>query len=202
VVRREIPVTLPQSRIISNGVCLTRLSDGIELYFPPFRAAGAALSLGLFGLACLIPGLFAALAVAPLAVSDASGMIAIWLMSIFILPFIAFGVLFLALAGYRLTNSLKVIVTSSYIRTLRGFLGFPLWERRVIQGDISALDPVAAGRYRWLRDAVPLYDLVVRAKTSAGRDWSITVAERLRGEDLMEQLRVEIAAAARLDRSV
>jgi hypothetical protein len=89
---------LHQSRIISNGVYLTRLPDGIELYFSPFREAGAALWLGLFGMACLIPGLFAALALAPLAVSNAAGMIAIWLMSIFILPFIAFGMLFLTLA--------------------------------------------------------------------------------------------------------
>jgi hypothetical protein len=109
---------LEQSRIIGDGVYLTRHPQGIALYFRPFRRPGATLSLALFGIACLIPGLFAALALAPLVFSGASGMVAIWLMSIFILPFVAFGVLFVALAAYRLSNSLTVTVTASEIRSL------------------------------------------------------------------------------------
>lgn len=203
----RISVSVNQSRVIGKGVRLTRLPDGIELYFPPLRSPGAALSLGFFGVACLIPGLFATAVVAPLSGSGAASMLAIWLMSIFILPFVAFGVLFLVVAGYRLVNSLTVVVTGSHIRTLRRILGVPVRKEGVWQADIAALDAVASARDRWLGEGVPLYDLVVRTRTGAGaaapgaaprRDGSVKVAESLRGEDLMERVRAEIAAAARL----
>jgi hypothetical protein len=199
------PFTVNQSRVIAKGVRLTRLPDGIELYFPPLRSPGAALSLGFFGVACLIPGLFAAAAVAPLSGSGAAGMLAIWLMSIFILPFVAFGVLFLGVAGYRLVNSLTVVVTGSHVRTLRRILGVPVRKEGVGQTDIAALDAVASARDGWLGEDVPFYDLVVRTRTGAAApgaaprgDGSVKVAESLRGEDLMERVRAEIAAAARL----
>ena len=188
---------------------LNRTPDGIELYFPPCRAPAAALSLALFGVASLIPGLFAAIAVAPLSAAGAAGELALWLMSVFILPFIVFGVLFLGIAGYGLANSLTVVVTPTHVRTVRRILGLPLRERHVAQAEISALEAVATRRYRWLRDEVPLYDLVVTTKrvevpiAAAGtrsRTASIKVAEALRGEELMEKVRTEIAAAARLDR--
>jgi len=194
------------SGFIAPGVQLTRTPQGIELYSPPFRAPGGALSLALFGVACLIPGLFAAFAVAPLAASGAAGMIAIWLMSAFILPFVAFGVLFLALAAYRLTNSLTGIVTASNVHTTRRILGIAVRERFIGHADIAALETVAARRYRWLRDDDALYDLVVRTRTrtdaaqaKAGAAGSgITVAESLRGEDVVERIRSEIAVATGL----
>ena len=121
------------------------------------------------------------------------------LMSIFIAPFVVFGVLFLGIAAYRLASSLTVVVTASYVHSVRRLLGFPLRERRLGQADISALEAVATRRYRWLRDEVPLYDIVVKTKAVAGA--SVTVAEGLRGEELMERVRAEIAAAARLDQA-
>ena len=183
---------------------LTRLPQGIELYFPPFRRPAATLSLALFGIACLIPGLFAALALTPLVFSGASGMVAIWLMSIFILPFVAFGVLFVALAAYRLSNSLTVTVTASEIRSLRRILGFPLLEQRISRADVAALDAVASMRYRWRRSDAPFFSIVARTGSAAGmamppRNRNVTVAESLGGEELTEQVRAEIAAAARLE---
>jgi hypothetical protein len=137
-------------------------------------------------------------------------MLALTLMSVFIVPFIVFGVAFLGLAGYQLANSLTVVITPTHVRTVRRVLGLPLGERHVAQGEISALETVPTRRYRWLRDEVPLYDLVVKTKSPGGeatasgaqsRSASITVAEALRGEELMERVRTEIAAAARLDSS-
>lgn len=180
---------------------LTRTPQGIELYFPPFRTPGASLNLALFGVACLIPGLFAAVAVAPLAVSGPAGMVATWLMSIFVLPFVAFGVLFIGLAAYRLSNSLTVEITGGEIRSLRRILGFPVRERRVIQADVVALEAVAT-RYRWVWRAAPLYSIVARTRVGSGRTTrhrNVTVAETLGGEELMERVRTEIASAARLE---
>ena len=194
---------------------LTRSVQGIELYFPPFRTPGAALALALFGMACFIPGFFAVIAMAPLAESGAAGMIALWLMSIFILPFIAFGALFPAVALYLIANSLTVRITESEIRSLRRIFGVPLRERRVAPADVAALDAVAMLRYRWPRDDTPLYSLVVRTGSGAGlpmqeacragrlaqfRDRNVTVAESLRGEELVEQIKAEIVSAARLER--
>ena len=199
------------SRVIGRGVRLARLPDGIELYFPPLRAPGAALSLALFGVACLIPGVFAAVAVVPLSASGAAGMLAIWLMASFIVPFIVFGVLFLAVAAYRLANSLTVVVTSTHALTVRRVLGIAVRKRHVAHADICALEAIPTRRYRWLRDRLALYDLVVRTRTGGGhavqaalcagqsRQQDITVAEGLQGEELMETIRAEIATAARLD---
>jgi hypothetical protein len=207
---------VPTSRPLpGNVVRLTRSYQGIELYFPPLRTPGPALALALFGGACFIPGLFAAIAVAPLAAAGAAGMLAIWLMSIFILPFIAFGVLFVVLAVYLVANSLRVMVTDSEIRSLRRVFGIALRERRVPRADVAALDAVAVMRYRWPRDDVPFYSLVVRTKSGAGlsmqdayrtrrlaqfRNRNLTVAESLRGDELMEQVKAEIVRAARIER--
>jgi hypothetical protein len=141
-------------------------------------------------------------------------MLAIWLMSIFILPFIAFGVLFVVLAVYLVANSLTVMVTESEIRSLRRIFGIALRERRIPRADVAALDAMAVMRYRWPRDDVPFYSLVVRTKSGAGltmqdayrtgrlaqfRNRNVMVAESLRGEELMEQVRAEIVGAARLE---
>ena len=202
------------SPLPANVVRLTRTSQGIELYFPPLRTPGAASTLALFGLACFIPGFFAAVTVAPLADAGAAGMIALWLMAIFILPFIAFGVLFVALAVYLVANSLAVVVTASEIRSKRRLFGVALHERRVQCGDIAALDAVTQMRHRWPRDGMPFYSLVVRTKSGAGltmreayrtgrltqfRNRNVTVAESLRGDELMGRVKREIARAARIE---
>jgi hypothetical protein len=175
-------------------VRLNRSSQGVDLYFPSWRNAGAAVALALFGIACFIPGAFAAIAITPLATSGPAGELAIWLMSIFILPFIAFGVLFLALAVYQVANSLAVSVTQSEVRSLRRIFGVPLPERRVATGEIAALDALTVVRHRRPREDASYYSLVART-----RDRKVTVAESLRGETLMEQVRTEIAKAGRLE---
>ncbi|HKA43408.1 MAG TPA: hypothetical protein VKF40_15620 [Burkholderiales bacterium] len=199
----------------AHTVRLTRLPEGIELYFPPLRTPGAALALALFGAACFIPGFFAAVAVAPLAETGASGVMAIWLMGPFIVPFIAFGVLFSALSVYLVANSLTVVITSLEIRSLRRVFGFALSERRILGADVAALDVVAVLRYRWLRNDTPFYNLVVRSRNGAGltmsqayrtrrlaqfRNRRVTVAESLRGEAMMEQVKREIVNAGCFER--
>ena len=185
---------VPEEPLPGDVVRLTRTVQGIELYFPPLRTPGATLALALFGVACFIPGFFAAIAVTPLADSGPSGALAIWLMSIFILPFIAFGVVFLALAVYQATNSLAVRVTGAEIRSLRRVFGIPLRERCIASADIAALDTITVLRHRRPREEASYYTLVAR---TGGR--KITVAETLRGEALMERVKAEIAKAGRLE---
>jgi len=175
-----------------NIVRLTRSPQGITLFFPALRNPGAALMLALFGLSCFVPGFFASIAMAPFTAHGPGGMIALWLMSIFILPFIGFGVLFVALAVYQVSNSLAVSVTAAEIRTRRHLFGLGIGERRVASGDVAALDAMTALRYRWPREATSHYKLVVRTKN--GRR-TITVAESLRGEELMERVQAEIIRA-------
>lgn len=206
------PGVTPQP-LPADIVRLTRTGQGIELYFPPLRAPGTALALALFGAACLVPGLLAAVAVVPASGSDSAGMIALWMMSIFILPFVAFGGVFLALAVYLLANSLSVQVTESGIVTARNVFGRPIGERRVPRTDIAALEAVASLRYRGLHREDPYYSLIVKTKSGTGltmreayrtgrldryRNRTVTVAEGLRGEALMERLKSEIIAAGRL----
>jgi len=161
-----LPAGTPQP--LGNAVRLTRSHHGVELYFPPLRNPGAALMLALFGVSCFIPGFFAAIAVAPLSEYGPGGVIAIWLMSIFILPFIAFGLSFVALAVYQVANSLEVSVTATEIRSRRRIFGIALRERRVLTGDVSALDALTSLRYRWPREETSYYNLVARARSGAG----------------------------------
>jgi DNA-binding IclR family transcriptional regulator len=117
-----LSVSAPSDRVTverplpADTAQLTRVPRGIELFFPPLRTPGAALGLALFGAACFIAGSFAAILVAPLAQTGPSGAMALWLMSIFIIPFMVFGVVFPLLAVYTIANSLTVIVTESQIR--------------------------------------------------------------------------------------
>jgi hypothetical protein len=197
---------------LPGTVRLTRSLQGIELYFPPLRDPAAALMLALFGISCFIPGFFAAMAVAPLAESGPAGMLSIVLMSIFILPFIAFGLLFVTLAVYQVANSLTVRVTEAEIRSQRRVFGMALRERRVTRADIAALDAVAVLRHRKPREDVSYYSLVVKTRSGAGltvarrtgrlarfRNRKVTVAESLRGEALMGQVKTEIVKAGRLE---
>lgn len=197
-----------------NVVRLTRSLQGMELYFPPLRDPVAAAMLALFGISCFIPGFFAAVAVAPLAESGPAGMLSIVLMSIFILPFIAFGVLFVALAVYQVANSLTVRVTEAEIRSQRRVFGMMLRDQRVASANIAAIDAVAAVRYWWPREEIGYYNLVAKTKSGARltmkearrtgrlaqyRNRKVTVAEGLRGEALMEQMKAEIVHAGRLE---
>lgn len=200
--------------VLPAGVVrLTRSVRGIELYFPPLRTPGAALALALFGAASFAPALFAAAVVAPASGSDTAGLLAFWLMSIFILPFVVFGMAFIALAVYLLANSLSVQVTESGIVSARSVFGLPLGERRVARADIAVLEAATPLRYRELRAEAPYYSLVIKTKSGMGltlreayrtgrldhyRNRIVTVAESLRGEALMERVRSEILKAGRL----
>jgi len=179
-----------------NIVRLARSPQGITLYFPALRNLGAALMLALFGLSCFIPGFFASIAIAPFADYGPGGMIALWLMSIFIMPFIGFGMLFVALAVYQVSNSLSVSVTAAEIRTRRRVFGISLGERRVASAEVAALEAMSALRYRLPREATTHYQLVVRTKRGNRK---VTVAESLPGEALVERVQTEIVQAARLD---
>src|SRR5688572_29738285 len=89
-----------------GGVQITRTAEGVELYFPPFRMPEVALALAAFGvIAAVIPGV-AVLALAPSAAANAASLLSATLIAGFVLPFLAFGVLFVALSFYMAANAL------------------------------------------------------------------------------------------------
>src|SRR4030095_4587097 len=172
-------------------------------------------TLALFGLSCLIPGLVAAIIIVPLAESGPAGMLSVVLMSVFILPFIVFGLVFIGLAVFQLVNSLTVRVTESEICIERRVLGMMLRGRRVASASIVAIEPVAAARYWWSQREQRRCSFVPRrrgvllplARDPRGvnepaphRDRKITIAENLRGETLMDEVRSAIVKSARLER--
>jgi len=198
----------------ANLVRLARSSRGLTLYFPPLRTPAAAFALALFGAACLTLALLAGIALAPLAYTGPAGVLAIWMMSIFLLPFAAFGVAFLALAAYQVANSLTVEVDASGLRSVRRVLGIATARRSVAREDVTAIDAIAVQRHRLPREAAAYYSLIARTRSGAGltlaaaltsgrladyRNRRIVVAESLRDEALMEEIRREVLLAARLE---
>jgi hypothetical protein len=202
---------LPSGKVVR----LTRSEQGLELYFPPLRDPVASLTLALFGLSCLIPGLFAAMIVVPLTESGPAGLLSVVLMSVFILPFVVFGLVFIGLAVFQLVNSLTVRITESQICIERRVLGMMLRGRRVASASIVAIEPVAAARYWWSQSEKPRFSLVATTREcglrlapdtrgvnepAPHRDRKITIAENLRGETLMDEVRSAIVKSARLER--
>jgi hypothetical protein len=197
----------------AGPVRLTRASDGIELHFPPLRAPGDAARLALFGAACLAPAALAALASAPAAGSDTAGWVALWLIATFIAPLFVFGVVFMVFAIYGLANSLTVRVSASGIRCVRRLLGIPLREHRIDCDNVAGLATVTAPGVRGFGQQERSSNLVVLTKSGRGLTWlnacrngrlndyrhrSITVAENLRGAELIARIRKEIIDAGRL----
>lgn len=179
-----------------HGMRVTRTADGVELYFPPLRAPGVAAATAAFGVACLVPSLFATAALAPAHGADTPGMLSLILVGAFTVPFLVFGVVFIALAVYMLANSLTVNVTASAIRTTRSLFGMRLARRELRHAEIAAIEPEISAKYQSLFAAEPRYRLVARA--AARGSPRLIVAEGLVGERAMEQVRSLIAGNAGL----
>ncbi|MBM3357665.1 MAG: hypothetical protein FJY54_08045 [Betaproteobacteria bacterium] len=178
---------------------VTRIPYGVELYFPPLRAPAAAASAAAFGAVCLLPSLLAAAALIPRDASDAYGLLALVLLSAFAVPLVAFGVTFLALAVYLMANSLTVQVTAAAIRSRRSVFGCALSPRELRRGEVAAIEPEPAARYRNLLGGEPGYRLIARPgpRAPAGQRVMI-VAEDLKGTGKVNEVRRLIESSMRL----
>ena len=167
----------------------------VELYFPPLRSPSAAIPLALFGaIAAAVPGAVLT-ALLPTLIADAGRLLATVLIASFVLPFVVFGTLLVAIAIYMLANALHVRADASGIETTRLVFGAIVRRRRIARADIRSIEPQIPTRYQSLfGGAGPTYHLY--ARTADGR--RVVVAETLEGETAMARVKalIEDPAAA------
>ena len=166
-----------------------------ELNFPPLRDPRIALPLAAFGvIACALAAIGAAVMLAGVS-AGVGGLLAAVLMIAFVAPLGVFGVIFVALAIYMVCNALSVTVGDEGIETRRTLFGFLLAHRRIARSELDAVEPEIASRYQSVFETEPVYLLVARDAT---RRMRVIVAESLRGEARMTEMRSLIERAAGL----
>lgn len=180
-----------------GAVRISRSGEGVELYFPPLRAAGVALALGAFGAVSSALSALAMLGLVPADASDAHGLLVVALVGAFVAPFMAFGLIFVALAIYMLANSLTVTVGRARITAVRRVFGLSFYRRTIACDEIAAIEPRIAARYQNLFSAEPRYQLIARGQTAS----RFVIAEDLRGEASMTHVRNLIADVVSLNQS-
>jgi len=192
------PPRLTEAGMLPHSIVrVSQHADAIELYFPPLRAPGAAIALGVFGVLCLALPLFAISgALGAIGGSAAHGLMSIVLIGAFVAPFPVFGAVFVWLAVYTLANSLTVIVNPSAIHTVRRVFGLKVSERELKRAEIAALEAQAAAKYQGLFSAEPVFRLAARHATL--RKKNLVVAESLQGEAMTAQVQALIARHAGL----
>lgn len=166
---------------------VSRSGDAVELYFPPLRAAGIAAATGAFGLVSSALSIFALFGIVPASGSDAHGLLVIALAGAFVVPFLAFGLVFAALAIYMLANSLTVTVRNGRITTVRRVFGMPVARRAMACSEVAAIEPRVAAKYQNLFSAEPSYQLIARGRSKPGVH--LVLAEDLRGEAAMTRVK-------------
>jgi hypothetical protein len=134
---------------------VTATPPGVELYFPPGRMPEVALPLAVFG---IIAAAIAAVALAALlpGLADTSNVLSAVLVSAFVLPFLAFGAIFMLLAVYMVANALHVRIDSAGIETARSIFGLVTKRRRIAHADIGSVEAQIASRYQSLFSADPV----------------------------------------------
>ena len=166
-----------------------------ELNFPPLRDPRVALPLALFGvIACALATIGAGVMLSG-ALSDTAGLLGAMLMVGFVAPLGVFGVIFVALAIYMVCNGLSVRVGADGIETRRTLFGVPVARKVIARAALTTIEPEIASRYQNLFDTEPVYLLVAR---DASRRMRVIVAESLRGEARMAEIRRVIERAAGL----
>ena len=166
-----------------------------ELNFPPLRDPRVALPLAAFGLiACALAAIGAGVMLSG-ALSNTAGLLGAMLMVGFVAPLGVFGAIFVALAIYMVCNGLSVRVGDDGIETRRTLFGVPVARNRIGKSELRTIEPEIASRYQSLFDTEPVYLLVAR---DAPRRMRVIVAESLRGEARMAEVRRVIERAAGL----
>jgi hypothetical protein len=169
-----------------GAVRITPLASGIELYFPPLRAAGSALMLALFGLACSMIGLAAVAGLARSSESAAASMLALAFAGVFALPLLALGQVFMATAVWTAANSLRVEAGSAGLHMVRNLFGYAVVRREISSADIAAIESRLAARYVGAFGATRYYRLVARVRNFAR---PLLIADSLRGPAMTDEIR-------------
>ena len=181
-----------QGRIMSlsrtvGAIQVTPRGSGIELYFPPLRAAGSALMLALFGIACTVIGLAAITGLAHSGESAPASMLALAFAGVFALPLVALGQLFIVIALWAAANSLQVEVSSAGLFTVRRWFGYRLARRALRREDIAAIDSRLAARYVGAFGNTRYYRLIARARQPDLPP--LLIADSLQGPDMTDEIR-------------
>ena len=172
-------------------VRITRLSDALELYFPPLRNVGAAVGFGAFGaLSIALP----VAAVTGIGVTDAPGVnswLALILIAGFALPILVFGFVFIGLAAYLVANSLTVRAGPECILTERRLFGLTVSGRTFPCSEIAALVAQRPRQFQSHFTPEARYRLIARHRDP--HRGSVVVAESLPGLAATEQMGEAIA---------
>jgi hypothetical protein len=172
---------------------LKRTPGEVELYFPPGRTPGVALALGTFGvIAAALPAIAIA-ALLPRARADAGGLMGSVLLASFVVPFALFGAACVVLAVYTVCNSLRVRVDEHGITTRRTLFGVTIRRRTFKSDEIWLIEPRLPSRHQSAFDPDPIYQLVAFNRHRTRR---LVVAESLRGEAMMQQVKAQIEEVA------
>jgi hypothetical protein len=174
----------------------TRTSDGVEFHFPPLRDAGAALALSAFGVLCVVLPLAAVYALVPPGVPVPYGLLVLALIGGLIAPFMLCGIAFVCLGINMVANSLEVSASPARLVAVRRLCGFAVSRRELPCSGIAAIESDIPARFQNAFSTEAIYRLVARAKTGRGDD--VVVAESLRGNALMEQIKREMESACGL----
>ena len=85
------------------------------------------------------------------------------LISSFVLPFVVFGVVLVAVAAYMLANALHVRADAAAIETTRIVLVMVVRRRRIARSDVAGIEAQIPARYQSLFAGTPSYHLYVRS---------------------------------------
>ncbi len=169
-----------------GAIRITPLASGIELYFPPLRAAGSALMLALFGLACSMIGLAAVAGLARSSESAAASFLALAFAGVFALPLLALGQVYIAIAVWTAANSLRIEVSGAGLRMTRNLFGYVVVRREISSADIAAIESRLAAKYVGAFGNARYYRLFARARNFPR---PLLIADSLRGPAMTEEIR-------------
>ena len=172
---------------VVGAIHVTPRPSGVGLFFPPMRAAGSALMLALFGVACTVIGLAAISGLARSGETASASLLALAFAGVFALPLFALGQLFIVIALWAAANSLQVEVDGSGLATVRRWFGCRVARRVLLRDDIAAIDSRLAARYVGAFGGLRYYRLVARGRHP--HQPPVLIADSLKGPAMTEEFR-------------
>jgi hypothetical protein len=177
-----------------GAILVTTRAQGVELYFPPLRAAGSALMLALFGIACGVIGAAAVSGLARSGDSATASMLALAFAGVFALPLTGLGLAFIAIAVWTALNSLTVEVNNTGLRTVRRWLGFEVARRALPRHEIAAIEIRLTAKYIGVFGALRYYRLIALGRGAQARHCTLVIADSLQGHAMAEDVKNIIIA--------
>jgi len=179
-------IKVPAARTV-GAIHVTPRESGVGLFFPPMRAAGSALMLALFGMACTMIALAAIAGLAGSGESASASMLALAFAGVFALPLFALGQLFIVIALWAAANSLQVEVDGSGLATVRRWFGCRVARRVLLRDDIAAIDSRLAARFVGVFGSARYYRLIARGRQP--HQPAVLIADSLKGPAMTEEYR-------------